>query len=356
MKNSQIQIADRTIGKGAPAFVVAEIGINHGGSLSLAHQLIDAAADSGADAVKFQTFKADRLLIPSRDRLSQQGAGQETAYELFQRMELDADAHADLKRHAGDRNLVFLSTPFDEISVDLLEAIGVPAFKVASADIIHYPLLRHIASKRKPVLMSTGMSTLPEVSEALLELENAGAPDVVLLHCVSCYPAPACALNLRSIPTMETHFGIPVGYSDHSEGIILPLAAVALGAVVVEKHFTLDKGMEGPDHKISMDPAELRSLVSGIRTVETGLGDGIKRPSRYEAENLNLSRRSIVTNCNVNAWERIEAGMLAYKRPGQGIEPRYFKNLIGARARRDLPENTVIQWDDLDLEARPAPV
>jgi N,N'-diacetyllegionaminate synthase len=350
MKKKPISVDRRLIGDGNPVFVVAEIGINHGGSRELAHKLIDAAADAGADAVKFQTFKADRLWIKSRDRLAQQSAGEETAYDLFRRMELDAEAHASLKKRAQQRSVVFLSTPFDEASVDMLDALGVPAFKVASADINHYPLLRKIASKNKPIFLSTGMSTLAEVSEALLVIGNAGEGGTALLHCVSSYPAPAGSLNLRAIETMRNHFGIPVGYSDHSQGIILPLAAVALGAAILEKHFTLDKQMEGPDHKLSMDPGELKNLIAGIRLIEVGLGNGVKTPSPEERENLSLSRRSLVASCDIRAGQIIEAGMLTCKRPGTGIEPRFLSVLIGTQARLDLPVDTVLQWDHLFLK------
>ncbi len=338
------------IGEGCPALVVAEIGINHGGNPALAHKLIDAAADAGADAVKFQTFRADSLWTRSPGRLAQQSPGEETAYEMFRRMELDVEAHAALKSHAQGRNVIFLSTPFDEGSVDFLDILGVPAFKVASADITHFPLLRKIASKNKPVLLSTGMSTLAEVSEALWVLGDSGAGNTALLHCVSRYPAPPASLNLRAIETMRNHFSVPVGYSDHSEGILLPLAAVALGAAILEKHFTLDKQMEGPDHKVSMDPGELKNLVAGIRLVEAGLGNGIKMPSPEERENLRLSRRSIVTARDVRAGEPIEAGMLEFKRPGTGIEPKLVSVLIGARARLDLQRDTVLQWDHLILQ------
>ncbi len=347
MNNSDICIGQRIVGSSAKVFVVAEVGINHDGRLEQAHKLVDAAADSGADAVKFQTFRADRLMIPGEGRLEQQEPGAETAYQLFQRMELSREAHEQLKAHAQARGIVFLSTPFDEESVDFLDQLGVPAFKVASADITHLHLLRHIASKRKPILLSTGMSYLGEVSDALLALKSAGAKEIMLLHCVSLYPAPAETLNLRSIGTMRDHFGLPIGFSDHSQGFILPLCAVALGATLIEKHFTLDKQGSGPDHKLSMDPAELRQLVSSLSEVEASLGDGRKRPAPAEEECRRESRRSIVAAVDVRAYEVIAPWMVALKRPGIGLEPRQLEGIFGMRARRNISKNTILQWEDL---------
>ncbi len=347
MTETEVVIDRRVIGPGAMVFVVAEIGINHGGNLEQAHRMIDAAADAGADAVKFQTFRADRMMLPVRERLAQQEAGSESAYEMFRRMELGCEAHEQLKKHADGRGVVFLSTPFDEESADLLERIGVPAFKVASSDITHTPLLRHIAAKKKPVLLSTGMSFLNEVADALLTLKSAGARDVLLLHCTSCYPAEPEQLNLRAIETLRGHFGLPVGYSDHSLGIIASLMAVAIGAVLLEKHFTLDKQANGPDHKLSMDPAELRSLIQHLREVEASLGSGRKRPVPGERENRRLSRRSIVTLVDIRAFEPIEPWMLAFKRPGDGIEPKYFESVVGMCARHNISRDKILQWEDL---------
>lgn len=347
MTETEVVIDQRVIGSGAKVFVVAEIGINHGGNVEHAHRLIDAAADAGADAVKFQTFRTERLMIPMRERLAQQDAGSESAYEMFQRMELSPDAHEQLKKHADERGVLFLSTPFDEESADFLEQIGVPAFKVSSSDITHTPLLRHIAAKKKPVLLSTGMSFLNEVADALLTLKSAGARDIVLLHCTSCYPAEPEQLNLRAIQTLRDHFGLPVGYSDHSLGILTPLIAVAIGAVLLEKHFTLDKRGNGPDHKLSMDPAELRSLITKLREVEASLGNGRKRPSPSERENRRLTRRSIVTSVDIRAFEPLEPWMLAFKRPGEGIEPKCFESVVGMCARRNINRDTILQWEDL---------
>lgn len=340
-------IGQKVIGSGSQVFVVAEIGINHDGSVSQAEKLIDAAADSGADAVKFQSFRVDRLMIPSRDRYSQQGEGAESAYQMLRRCELSWEDQAKLKEHADRRNILFLSTPFDEESADFLDSIGAPAFKIASSDLTHVPLLRHIASKGKPVLLSTGMSFLSEVADAIYNLKSAGAKEILLMHCVSCYPAQPQHMNLRALQTLQSYFELSVGLSDHSEGILLSLIAVALGAVLLEKHFTLDRNAPGPDHKSSMDPADLKLLIKSLRDVEAGLGDGRKRPADVEEESRLFGRRSIVAAVDIRAHETIADWMLAFKRPGSGLEPRYFEKVKGMTARRNIGKDTILQWEDL---------
>jgi N,N'-diacetyllegionaminate synthase len=347
MTATEILIGQRVIEPGSKVFVIAEVGINHGGKVDMAHQLIDAAADAGADAVKFQTFRANKLMIPNRERLAQQDQANESAYEMFERMELSWEAHEELKRHADERDVVFLSTPFDEESADFLDRLGVPAFKIASSDITYSPLLRHIAAKKKPILLSTGMSFLNEVGDAVLTLKSAGANEILLMHCTSCYPAAAEELNLHAIRTLHEHFGLPVGYSDHSQGIIIPLMAVAVGATLLEKHFTMDKQAIGPDHKLSMDGTDLRRLVEHLSEVEASLGDGRKRPSLGEADNRRLTRRSIVASVDIPAYESIERWMLSCKRPANGIEPKHFDTLVGMRARRNISRDKILQWEDL---------
>ncbi len=354
MSHRELLIDDRVVGDGAKAFVVAEIGINHGGSLAEALKLIDAAADAGADAVKFQTFRTDRLMVANRDRLAQQDDGTETAYHMFRRLELGWEDYGKLKTHAERRKVVFLSTPFDEESADLLDQIGVAAFKIASSDITYVPLLKHVASKGKPVLLSTGMSFLSEVAEAVWTLRTAGAAEIVLLHCVSSYPALPESLNLRAIQTMADYFDLPVGFSDHSEGILLPLVAVSLGAVLIEKHFTLDRQARGPDHKLSLEPGELRSMVQSIRAVESSLGDGRKCPAASEAENRALSRRSVVAAVDIRSYETIEPWMLGFKRPGTGLEPKQAERLVGMKVRRNIGRDNALQWDDLLPSLGPA--
>jgi N,N'-diacetyllegionaminate synthase len=347
MKATDILVGQKVIGSGSGVFVIAEIGINHSGSVIQAEKLIDAAAESGADAVKFQSYRVDRLMVPLRDRYAQQMDGVESAYKMLRRCELNWQDQEKLKRHADERNVLFLSTPFDEESADFLDSLGVPAFKIASSDITHVPLLRHVASKGKPILLSTGMSFLSEVADAIWNLRAAGAKEILLMHCVSAYPASPQHMNLRALQTLQSYFELSVGLSDHSEGILLSLIAVALGAVVIEKHFTLDKTAPGPDHKASMDPADLRLLVKSLRDVEASLGDGRKRPSAVEEENRLHGRRSIVAEVDIRAHETISSWMLAFKRPGSGLEPRCWEKVIGMTARRNIGKNTILQWEDL---------
>jgi N-acetylneuraminate synthase/N,N'-diacetyllegionaminate synthase len=341
-----IRLGERTVGSGAGVFVIAEIGINHNGSVDEAAKLIDAAADCGADAVKFQSFRADQLLICSRDRYAQQSGG-ESAYDLLRRCELSFEDQEKLKAHADKRGIMFLSTPFDTGSADFLDSIGVPAFKVASGDITHVPLLRHIAAKGKPVFLSTGMSYLDEVTEAVRRLRDGGSPEILLMHCTASYPAPSRDMNLRALETLQSYFGLPVGLSDHSRGILFSLAAAALGAVAVERHFTLDRSAQGPDHKASLDPDGLRKLVKNLRRLDAGMGTGVKRPAKSETDGRRLGRRSIVAAADIQAGERIVPDMLTCKRPGDGIATKNLDRIIGMTPRRFIAKDTIITWEDL---------
>lgn len=347
MKELDMLIGDKVIGSGSKVFVIAEIGINHNGSPGQAEKLIDAAAACGADAVKFQSFRADKLLIPSRDRYAQQGNGAESAYQMMRRFELSFADQERLKKYADKRGILFMSTPFDEESVDFLDSLDVPLFKIASADITHVPLLRHIAAKGKPVFLSTGMSFLSEVADALWNLRAGGAQEILLMHCVSSYPAAPQDMNLRALETLQSYFELPVGLSDHSQGYLFPLIAVAMGAVVIEKHFTLDKEASGPDHQASLDPADMQALVRHLREVESSLGDGRKRPSDGEEEGRLLGRRSIVAAADIRADEAIAHWMLDFKRPGTGLEPKYWEKIVGMTARRNIEKDTILQWEDL---------
>lgn len=347
MKETDMLIGQKVIGSGSQVFVIAEIGINHEGSVSQAEMLIDAAAASGADAVKFQSYRVDRMMIPSKDRYAQQTDGAESAYQMLRRCELSWENQAKLKEHADMRGVLFLSTPFDEESADFLDSLGVPAFKIASSDLTHVPLLRHVASKGKPILLSTGMSFLSEVADAIYNLKTGGAKEILLMHCVSSYPAQPKYMNLRALQTLQSYFELSVGLSDHSEGILLPLISVALGAVLIEKHFTLDKNAPGPDNKSSMDPDDLKLLIKNLRDVEASLGDGRKRPVDVEEEGRLFGRRSIVAAVDIRANESIADWMLAFKRPGSGLEPRYSEKIIGMTARRNIGKDTILQWEDL---------
>lgn len=347
MKEMDLLIGQRVIGPGSRVFVVAELGLNHRGDVNQAVKMIDAAADSGADAVKFQSFQADKLLIPSLNRYAQHSGSVESAYNTLRRCELSREDQAKLKRYADEKNIIFFSTPFDEETVDFLDSLGVPLFKIASSDLTYTPLLRKIASKDKPVFLSTGMSFLNEVGDALQVLRESGANEILLMHCVSAYPAPPRNMNLRSLVTLRSYFELSVGLSDHSEGILLPLISVGLGAVVIEKHFTLDKRAPGSDNKCSIDPKDLKQLVSSLRVVEASLGDGRKKPSDIEEEGRLLGRRSVVAAVDIRAHETISPWMITYKRPGSGLDPRYGEKIIGMKARRNLGKNTILQWEDL---------
>lgn len=345
------EIAGRRIGEGEPCFIIAEAGVNHNGDPALAHQLIDVAADAGADAVKFQTFKAESLVTETAPMAAYQEANtgvSESQYAMLKRLELPEAAYADLLEHCKRRNILFMSAPFDEASVDFLDPL-MPAFKIPSGEITNWPFLEYIARKGKPMIVSTGMCDLGEVEDALGVIRAAGADQIALLHCVSNYPAAAEELNLRAMATMRTAFNVPVGFSDHTLGLEACLAAVALGAPIIEKHFTLDKNLPGPDHKASLDPVELSALVRGVRAVEAALGDGIKRPTPGEKSSRELGRKSVVAVQNIPAGTVITREMLAMKRPGTGLAARDLPEIIGAKSNRNIAAGSLIQRHQINL-------
>lgn len=333
-----------------PVVIIAEAGVNHNGSLDLALKLVDAAKEAGADAVKFQTFRAENLATTSAHKAAYQErttSSSETQFEMLKRLELDADAHRKLIEHCRSIGVQFLSSPFDLESIDLLEKLQVPLYKIPSGEITNLPFLRRIAGKGKPVIVSTGMCTLGEVEEAVQTLRDSGATDITLLHCVTEYPAPFAEINLRAMHTMRTAFGLPVGYSDHSPGTEIAIAATALGAVVIEKHFTLDRNLPGPDHAASLEPAELKQMVISIRHVQEALGNGIKVPAKCEIPNVSVARKSLVASRPLSAGHRIEPDDLAVKRPGNGILPRQQQDLVGRTLRSDVKKDELLRWDHL---------
>jgi N,N'-diacetyllegionaminate synthase len=348
MLTNALDIAGRKVGPGQPCFIIAEAGVNHNGSLVTARQLIDMAAEAGADAVKFQTFKAERLVTPDAPQAAYQAANTgsaEAQFSLLKRLELDVAAHQDLIAYCAERDILFLSTPFDEYSADLLVELGLPVLKISSGELTNLPFLRHVSSLGQPLIVSTGMATLGEVETAVETIRRTGAPPLALLHCVSNYPADPADVNLRAMATMAAAFGVPVGYSDHTLGIEVPLAAVALGACGVEKHFTLDRTLPGPDHKASLEPGELAAMVRGIRTVEAALGDGRKRPAPGEADTAAVVRKSLVAAQDIAAGETLVADMVAIKRPGTGLTPGLYEAVIGRRARVNIGAGTVLTWE-----------
>lgn len=331
-----VALRDRRLGPGEPVYVIAEAGVNHNGDAALAERLIDAAADAGADAIKFQTFDADALVATGAPKASYQlerTPEAESQLEMLRALELDADAYPQLVERCRERSLAFLSTPFDAASVELLVGLGVPALKIASPDLTNVLLLEQAAATGLPLLVSTGLATAEEVGEALAPLP---AGRVVLLHCVSAYPAPTDEANLRAIPALAERFGVPVGYSDHTLGADAPLAAVALGACVVEKHLTLDRTLPGPDHAASMEPEELAALVSSIRAVESALGDGVKRPMPSEEANRSVVRRSLAAARDLETGTTLAREMLTALRPGTGIAPTRLAEVVGRTLARDV--------------------
>ncbi len=342
-----VRIGARLVGPGQPCFIIAEAGVNHNGSLDLALKLIDAAVEAGADAVKFQTFRADRLVTKDAPKADYQKVGtpsSESQFDMLRALELSEDAHRALKARSEARGILFLSTPFDRQSADLLSALGVSAYKLPSGEITNLPLLSHVAAKGKPIILSTGMASLPEVNDAVGTLRAAGCDDMILLHCVSNYPASPADVNLRAMATMRDAFGLPVGYSDHTPGDEVSLAAVALGACVIEKHFTLDRNLPGPDHKASLEPHELEALVGRLRNVEASLGDGRKEPAPAEAATAAVARKSLVAARPIPAGTPISLDMLDAKRPGTGIPPSRSGEVAGRTAKVDIAEDAVLDW------------
>jgi N-acetylneuraminate synthase/N,N'-diacetyllegionaminate synthase len=343
-------VGGRVLGEG-PVFVIAEAGVNHNGDLDLARRLVDAAADAGADAVKFQTFRTDALVSGTAPKARYQvetTGGAESQRAMLARLELSAEAHAGLRERATRRGLVFFSTPFDEASADLLVDLGVELLKVPSGEVTNLPLLRHVAAKGRPVLLSTGMSTLDEVATAVETIEKAGGPPLAILHCVSAYPAPPEDTNLRALDTLRARFGCPVGLSDHSLGLEIALAAVARGAAVLEKHLTLDRALPGPDHRASLPPADFAALVRGVRAVEAALGDGDKRPMPSEIDTRAVARRSLVAARALPAGHRLTRADVAIKRPGTGIAPGELDGVLGRRLARALVADELLDWPSLE--------
>ncbi len=330
-------------------FIIAEVGVNHNGSLEFAKKMIDMAAWAGADAVKFQTFSADNLVTRNASKAQYQietTPQSESQYEMVKRLELDLNAHKELMTCCREKGIEFLSTPFDLPSIDLLNGLGLQTFKIPSGEITNLPYLRKIGAFGKGLILSTGMSDLGEIEDALNVLEEAGTPRsrITVLHCNTEYPTPFQDVNLKAMQTIAVAFPrVEVGYSDHTLGIEASIAAAAMGASIIEKHFTLDRNLEGPDHKASLEPDELKAMVIAIRNVELALGDGIKRPSPSETKNIPLARKSIVAARNIHKGEVFSEENITVKRPGMGISSMRWDEVVGQKANCDYRKDSLIK-------------
>ncbi len=340
---TQIKIGKRSIGDGQPTYIIAEAGSNHNRSLKTAKKLIDVAKSSGADAVKFQTYSADTLYskkTPTPKYLRKMTG--KSLHQIIKDIELPREFQGELSDYCTQEGIQFLSTPFDYAAVEELAALDMPAYKIASFEIVHLPLLKLVASKKKPILLSTGMASLGDIEDAI---EAIGDCPVALLHCVIGYPPPITDINLRVITTLKRAFNVPVGYSDHSMSVSLPAAAVAVGACIIEKHYTLDRKMKGPDHPFALEPNELKAMVKNIREVDDAMGSDKKKLSESEKELYRIGRRSIVAARKIKKGQTINEKDLTIKRPGYGISPKHISLVVGRKAKKDIDEDEIIIWE-----------
>ena len=332
-------------------YIIAEAGVNHNGDINLAKKLVDIAKDAGCDCVKFQTFSADKIVTKQAKKAEYQIANtknDDSQYEMLKKLELTYDEFNELKRYCDEIGIDFLSTPFDEEAADLLESIGVDAYKIPSGEITNKPLLQYVAKKNKKMLVSTGMCTLEEVEKAVQWIKETGNDDIVLFHCTSNYPAPFDAVNMEAMLTLEREFGYPIGYSDHTKGIEISLMSVAYGATVVEKHFTYDRNADGPDHKASLEPDELALMVESIRHIEMAKGDGEKKPTETELSTRTVARKSLVWSRQMIVGEVVKKEDLRCKRPGTGIAPELLDAMVGRTILKECNEDSLVVWDDVD--------
>jgi len=330
-------------------FIIAEAGVNHNGSLILAKKLIDIAKNAGADAIKFQTFTARDLVISSAEMADYQRKNigkSKSQFEMLKKLEISQKDFIQLKKYCDKKRIIFLSTPHTENSVDFLDSL-VPFYKVSSSDLTNIPLLHKIAKKKKMIILSTGMSDIKEIREAISAIKSEKNNNITLLHCTTSYPCPENKVNLNAMLSLKKEFKLPIGYSDHTTGIIVPIMAATLGAEIIEKHFTLDKKLPGPDHKASLEPKELEEMISMVRMVKDILGNRVKKPTAEEQKIKKIARKSIVARVNIPKGFLIREEMLAIKRPGNGISPVYFNKIIGKKAKNDLKEDTLIKFTDL---------
>jgi N-acetylneuraminate synthase/N,N'-diacetyllegionaminate synthase len=347
MRLNVFDINERKVGYGEPIFIIAEAGVNHNGDLNFAKKLVKVAKDAGADCVKFQTFKAENVVTASAPKAHYQLAvtdRSESQLQMLKKLELNFDAHKELISYCSELNIEFLSTPYSREDVRFLEALGVGSYKVASGQIVEPSFLHAVAKTGKPLFLSTGMATLAEVDEAVRVIHSAGNDQLVLLQCTTNYPSHPSDANLLAIPTMASSFGTMMGYSDHTQSNTACLVSIGLGAIVIEKHLTLDKSMSGPDHAASADPEEFKQLVLLIREAEKTLGSGRKEPCKAEIVNARGMRRSVVAARWIKAGEILDENMLTFKRPGTGIRPSLLQEVVGCKANRDIEKDEIITW------------
>lgn len=346
----KLKIDNKWIREGGHCFIIAEAGVNHNGDIEIAKKLIDAAKKAGADAVKFQTYKSENVTSKYVEMANYQKKNigkEERQLEMIKKFELPYENFIELKEYCDRKQIMFLSTPHSYDAIDFLENL-VPAYKIGSGDLTNLPFLEKIAEKGKPIILSTGMANLGEIEEAVETIKNNGNDRIILLHCISSYPTKVEDANLKAIQTLKQAFKLPVGFSDHTVSVVIPAVAVAMGACVIEKHFTLDKNMPGPDHKASLEPNELKEMIENIREVEKAMGDGIKKPTPEEEEIKKVVRKSIVAKVNIPKGSIIARDMLEIKRPANGIPPKYIEEIVGKKAKIDIEEDEVIYWHAIE--------
>lgn len=327
-------------------YIIAEAGVNHNGDIDIAKRLVDVAEAAGANAVKFQTFVAENVVsryAPKAEYQTRKTSSEENQLEMLRKLELSFDEFAELSRYCARKNIEFLSTAFDLDSIDFLDSLKIKRWKIPSGEITNLPYLIKIAQLGKPIILSSGMSTLDDVRAGISVLQEYGSGEITVLHCTAEYPAPYGDVNLRAMNTMQTDLNVPIGYSDHTRGIEIAIAAVALGATIIEKHFTLDRSMEGPDHRASLEPDELGTMIRAIRNVESAMGSGKKEPAQSERKNIAVVRKSIVAKTRITKGERFTAHNLTVKRPGSGISPMKWFEVIGRVAPRDFEQDELIE-------------
>ena len=332
----ELKIKNKRIGKNNPTFVIAEAGINHNGNLKIAKKLILKAAEIGSDAIKFQTFTASDLT-----------STKSKYYKIFKKLELNESQFGEISDFAKSHNIIFLSTPFSENAVDILDKLKVPVFKIASGDLTHIPLIKYASSKNKPMIISTGMGIIKEVNDAVKAIKSQKNNKIAIMHSVSAYPTPHNESNLKAILTLQNNFEVPIGYSDNGNNLLIPLIAVSIGAKIIEKHFTLSKKMKGPDHELSANPKEFKEMINNIKMIEESLGDGKKQCQQSEFENMIQSRRSITTNIKIPKNIKIERSMISIKRPATGIEPKFINSVIGKITKKTIGKDESIGWKNI---------